>query len=97
MAFPIPREAPVMSATLPFIEFVIVLPIPFNLYGVEIGAIPTTVYVNKLKVGIVPKPFNFNEVVPILFNYRKAVIGAVQVAVQIYKDLDGNWGNPGSH
>ncbi len=39
MAFPIPREAPVMSATLPFIEFVIVLPIPFNLYGVEIGAI----------------------------------------------------------
>jgi len=38
MAFPIPREAPVIRATLPFIEFVIV-PIPFNFNEVEIGAI----------------------------------------------------------
>jgi hypothetical protein len=68
MAFPIPREAPVMSATLPFIKFV-----------------------------IVPIPFNFNEAVPIPINHNNVVIGAVQVAILKKKDLDGNWGNPGSH
>jgi hypothetical protein len=29
-----------------------IVPIPFNFYEVEIGAIPTTIHVKKFKVGI---------------------------------------------
>jgi hypothetical protein len=29
-----------------------IVPIPFNFYEVEIGAIPTTIYAKKFKVGI---------------------------------------------
>jgi hypothetical protein len=43
---------------------------------------------------LVPIPINFYEAVPILINYRKTVIGAVQVAIKENKDLCGNWGNP---
>ena len=50
MALPIPREAPVMRATLPFKGFVIV-PIPFNFNEFEIGAVPTSINRSEAEIG----------------------------------------------
>jgi len=50
MARPIPREAPVIRATLPFREFVIV-PIPFDFNEFEIRAVPTSINRSEAEIG----------------------------------------------